>query len=369
MLKKGLTLSFIVLTSLVLASCRSDLEEYQAVFNNDYMDTLIVVKFVAESEREAETIRDGIESIYAEHHTLSTKYEPLPQDSEYLENIYTINEQPKETLEIDKPLYDMLDQARYVEEITDGYFDISMGRIVDAWKEVVSDELSGYTFAEIPEDVYEDLVETVDEIPVVEDAYELSEDDGRYYVRINSEDVELDLGALSKGYATERVNEYLQSRDMRYFSISSGSSSISLGQKFESDDDQGLFSVGLANPMKTFYDWDPELSRTYGRIYVRDASVTTSGNYEQFAVYDGLRYHHIISPKTKRPEHYYHTVTLIGPDAGLLDAISTGLFSMSPDDFDDWMDEHAEAFELEAIRFDYDESIVTDYLENTEFEE
>jgi FAD:protein FMN transferase len=369
MMKKGITLVFIGWMSLVLVSCKSKLEQYQVIFYNDYMDTLIEVKFVAESENEAEEIRDDVEAIFAEHHILSTKYEPLPQDSKYLENMYSINKKPLETVEIDKPLYDMLAQAQYAQEITDGYFDISMGRIVDVWKTVVSDEFSGYTFADIPEDVFADLIETIEEIPVVEDAFELTQDDDKYYVRINSEDVQLDLGALSKGYATERVNEYLQSRDIAYFSISSGSSSISLGRKFESDDDEGLFSVGLANPLKTFYDWDAELSRTYGRIYVRDASVTTSGNYEQFAVYDGLRYHHIISPKTKRPEHYYHTVTLIGPDAGWLDALSTGLFSMPPELFDDWMDEHADEFAIEAIRFDYDESIMTDYLENIEFQE
>lgn len=369
MMKKGLTCLFVGLMVLSLVSCKSDLEQYRVIFYNDYMDTLIEVTFVAKSENEAEEIRDDIEAIFAEYHVLSTKYEPLPADSEYLENIHSINQQPLETVEIDKPLYDMLKQAEDVENLTNGYFDISMGRIVDVWKTVVSDEFSGYTFADIPEDVFEELIETIEEIPVIEDAYSLSQDADRYYVRINSEDVQLDLGALSKGYATERVNEYLRNRDVSYFSISSGSSSISLGRKFESDDEEAFFSIGLANPLKTFYDWDSELSRTYGRIYVRDASVTTSGNYEQFAVYEGLRYHHIISPKTKRPEHFYHTVTLIGPDAGLLDALSTGLFSMPPELFDEWMEEHADDFEIEAIRFDYDESIMTEYLDHTEFQE
>jgi len=45
------------------------------------------------------------------------------------------------------------------------------------------------------------------------------------------------------------------------------------------------------------------------------------------------------------------------------------LFSMPPELFDDWMDEHADEFAIEAIRFDYDESIMTDYLENIEFQE
>jgi thiamine biosynthesis lipoprotein len=105
---------------------------------------------------------------------------------------------------------------------------------------------------------------------------------------------------------------------VEYFSITAGSSSISVAQNYNRN--TRLYHVSLANPVAP--------TGVYGMIYVKNVAINTSGNFEQYALYQGLRYHHVISPKTKMPAHYYHTVTVIGSDAGLLDALSTALFSM-----------------------------------------
>jgi thiamine biosynthesis lipoprotein len=121
-----------------------------------------------------------------------------------------------------------------------------------------------------------------------------------------------------------------------------------------------MFHISLANPVST--------SNTYGMIYVQNKAINTSGNFEQYALYNGLRYHHVVSPKTKLPAQYYHTVTVLGNDAGVLDALSTALFSMPEDIFLAFIEQHQEDLGLEVIRFNYDESITT-YLLDTMYEE
>ncbi|TVP86196.1 MAG: FAD:protein FMN transferase [Acholeplasmataceae bacterium] len=356
---------------LMLSGCRTTepedaLERYNYAFY-DYMDTFISVSLTSADAEEALGHRHAIEAIFSLYHYVSTAYEPLPEDAPYLNNIYAVNQQPGVAFEIDVELYDILVKAQAYHELTDGYFDVSIGKIIDVWKALAQTyKFSHHDPFEIPKEAFDDALDALELIEVVEDPFEVWHDDGRYYVRINSEHVKIDLGAISKGVATQKAYEYLREQDMTYFSISAGSSSITLGQNINRQDEEGVFYVSLANPMR------PENPRdeptTYGMIHVKDTGVTTSGNHEQFALYEGLRYHHIVSPFTKRPMHHYHTVTIIGYDAGLLDAVSTALFSMAPAVFDAWMEAHQETWGIEIIRYDTDGTIST-FLMDTVFEE
>jgi thiamine biosynthesis lipoprotein len=65
---------------------------------------------------------------------------------------------------------------------------------------------------------------------------------------------------------------------------------------------------------------------------------------------------------------YYHTVTILGHDAGLLDALSTALFSMPSTEFEAFMNQYQETYQLEVIRFNYDETVST-FLQSTVFED
>ncbi len=62
-----------------------------------------------------------------------------------------------------------------------------------------------------------------------------------------------------------------------------------------------------------------------------DLSLVTSGSYQRYYTVDGVRYHHIIHPKTLRPENYFVSVSIICKDGGMADALSTAVFNMSYD--------------------------------------
>ena len=340
-----------------LASCKNKTEDFRFAFS--YMYTFIAVDIKRGPADLKEEIGENLDAIFKMYHELGTYADPLPADSKYYENIYSINRKQLQKLEIDEPLYQMLKLSEEYRELTDGLFDISIGAIVDVWKNNILDDYEGYLFEEIPEEVFSDVINTVDSMEVYEDPFTLTHEGDRYYVRINYEDVKLDLGAIAKGYATQVAADYIESLGLIYYSITAGSSSIVVGKN---PDRKGeIYIVSLENPLRTGFD-----DRSYGKVNIKDTSITTSGNFEQYAEFQGLRYHHIISPETKRPMHYYHTVTLIGKNAGLLDAISTAMLSMNPSVFDAWMAKHQNHLDIEAIRYDYDGTIKT-YLKTTEF--
>lgn len=423
-MKKIISVGLILISIFMLSGCQS---EKMYTFNfYDYMDTYIRVQMMASSESDANQYHDDIDAIFSMYHDLSTSYEPLDDDSEYLENVFSMNQNIGQRLEIDQALYDLLVYAEEIKDMTNGYFDITIGKAVDVWKDVMDNQVDGFKIGdniyvyhyydgdknednkilvnqtgviesietdeedesivlsvtlsvgdqtitidkddaykkEISKSLYDQAIENINALDFSENAIVLEEEQGKYFATLSGDDIKVDLGAISKGYATQKVYEYIESLQIRNFSISSGTSSIILGENQNRADEDFVFYVALANPYQTeMLDKD-----TYGTVKVKNMSVTTSGNYEQYVLYQGDRYHHIVSPFEKMPVQYYHTVTILGEDAGLLDALSTALFSMSPEVMESWLEDYQESLNIEVIRFNQDLTVDT-FLFDTEFEE
>lgn len=356
-MKKYLMIILLLFSAFFMFSCKDNKEDLKYTYH--YMSTFISIDIKDGDGKKKDEIGKHLESIFRMYHELGTNIDELPSDTKYLENIYSINEKPLQELEINKELFEMLQESLDYYYLTEGFFDVSIGKIIDAWKDHILHETDGYLFNEIPEEVFNEVLAIIDKIEIHENPFELSTNNNKYYVKINHEDVKLDLGAIAKGYATQKAADYIEDLGYKNYSITSGSSSIVLGENPKRENN--IFIISLANPIKEI---DKKL--TYGKIYAKNTSVTTSGNYEQYAVYKDIRYHHIITPKTKKPAHYYHTVTIIGENAGLLDALSTALFNMPPEKFDEWVEKHQADLNIEIIRFNYDGTIKT-YLKDTEF--
>ena len=74
---------------------------------------------------------------------------------------------------------------------------------------------------------------------------------------------------------------------------------------------------------------DPQFSLY---INIKDISCVTSGDYERYYMYEGVKYHHIIDKDTLVPSTHFASVTILANDSGLADALSTALFAMSYED-------------------------------------
>lgn len=128
------------------------------------------------------------------------------------------------------------------------------------------------------------------------------------------------LGGIAKGVALDKAREVLLQQGFEDFMIIAG------GQVLV----QGLnggkrWRVGIRDPEKSQAEYFAVLELT-------DTCVSTSGHYEKFFFEDGVRYHHIIDPRTGFPSEGVQSVTVISQDAALADALSTAFFIMETDE-------------------------------------
>jgi thiamine biosynthesis lipoprotein len=354
-MKKIVFLLLTISSSFFLFACKNKVEDYQFSSTMYYMDTYISVGGTSKDEAHAEYILNEIDLIFDRFHQLAHNFQGLSEDSPYLENAYTLNRKIGQRVEIDSDLYDLIKTAEDYKILTNGFFDISIGKMVDAWKHFVqSDE-------EDMESLYQQTITLVDQIDTSDFDIILEHADNRFYVTLKGKDMKIDLGALAKGYAAQKAADFIINEGIEYYFISAGTSSIILGEKADSEENN--FRIGLAHPV------DLSFPRTiYGRLFAKNTSVTTSANYEQFMLYNNNRYHHIVSPITRRPMQYYHALTLIGPDAGFLDAVGTALFCMDEQAMLSWLELYQTQYELEMVYFRENGTIGV-RLVNTIFEE
>jgi thiamine biosynthesis lipoprotein len=147
-------------------------------------------------------------------------------------------------------------------------------------------------------------------------------------VRFGREGLEVNLGAIAKGYALDRMGELLRGRGARRALLSAGRSSVlALGGK------------GRGWPI----DLRPRLaSRRVGRLWIKNGAVGTSGAGEQFVEIDGRRYGNVIDPRTGRPAEGVLGASVITGDAATADALSTAFVIGGPELARRYCDAHPE---------------------------
>jgi FAD:protein FMN transferase len=136
--------------------------------------------------------------------------------------------------------------------------------------------------------------------------------------RLTHPKTRLGLGGIAKGYAVERAAALLRDHDILAFCLGVGGETYCAGEKAP-----GVpWVVGVRDPR------DPK--GLIASLPLRDAAFTTSGDYERFRVVDGVRYHHILDPRTGAPARGCRSVTILAGSATEADALSTGVFVMGP---------------------------------------
>jgi thiamine biosynthesis lipoprotein len=141
-------------------------------------------------------------------------------------------------------------------------------------------------------------------------------------VYISDPKARIDVGAVAKGYATERAAELLILRGVRSYVLNVGGNIRTIGEKSKGKG----WITGITNPDKSSKD------SFSCKVSLSDTSLVTSGDYERFFIYGGEKYHHIIDPETNMPARYFSSVSIITKDSALADALSTALFCMSYED-------------------------------------
>jgi thiamine biosynthesis lipoprotein len=208
-------------------------------------------------------------------------------------------------MHITKELFDLLTTAAQYSVITDGAFDItyaSVGYLYDFRKHIRPDE------AQIDK-----------ALPAVDYRHVLL-DPKQQTVRFSQKGVRIDLGGIAKGYAVDRGIDVLKARGYTRAYVSAGGDSRIIGDRFGKP-----WMVGIRDPRK-----DP--GEVITRIPLVDAAISTSGDYERFFDEDGVRYHHIIDPRTGHSASKVRSATVIGPSATRTDGLSKTAFVLGPEE-------------------------------------
>ena len=160
----------------------------------------------------------------------------------------------------------------------------------------------------------------------------------------------LDLGAVGKGYASDKVEELLRAEGVTSALLDLGGNIVMIGSRPDGSD----WRLGLQSPFE---------NDTVGVLTASDCAVVTSGNYENFFTADnGTIYGHIIDPAAGCPvNNDLASVTIVAKDGKLCDALSTSLFVMGTDGAIEYWREHP-TFEMILITQDH-QVLVTEGLE------
>lgn len=210
----------------------------------------------------------------------------------------------KAAVDVAPEVIEVVRKALLVSALSGGAFDPTVGALSKAWGP------SGEKGEVPPQAEIKKLLEFVDHKSVVVDEH------GRW-VRLKKEGMALNLGGVAKGFLVEKAALELKRHGTSRAIIHAGGDMLVFGAPEDEP-----FKIGIQHPRE---------KKLLGEALLRDGAVASSGDYERFFEKDGVRYHHILDPKTGFPARGARAVTLIAKDPTVADALSTAVFVLGPD--------------------------------------
>ncbi|MFV2060467.1 MAG: FAD:protein FMN transferase [Gammaproteobacteria bacterium] len=207
-------------------------------------------------------------------------------------------------------IHDLLVDGKKYSRLSHGLFNPAMGRFTKLWG-FNTDKL---TVTAPP--AATEINALLDKMPSMNDLQIKG-------VRIKSSNpnVFFDFGAMAKGLAVDKAIKSLNEFNIHNAMINAGGDIKVIGKHGDRP-----WHIGIRHPRKK----DSILA---GIDLLANESIFTSGDYERYFMYKGVRYHHIIDPRTGYPATKSISVTVIHPDAALADAAATALFVAGPDEW------------------------------------
>ena len=297
-------------------ACTSKSEKrYEASFL-ELFDTVTTIVGYAESEEKFTEYSQMIYDYLNEYNKLYDIY----NNYEGINNLKTINDNAGiAPVKVDSRIIDLLKFSKEAYELTDGKVNIAYGAVLSLWHEHREVGLDDPENATLPD--FEDLQRRAQHT----DISKLIIDEAASTVYLEDPEMSLDVGAIAKGYATEKTAQAMEKAGFVNGMISVGGNVRTIGSKL----DKGKavpWSVGIQNPDLN------SAKKTLYILNVSEYSLVTSGIYERYYTVNGKNYHHIIDPKTLMPADHFVSVSIVCPDSGLADALSTAVFIMPYDD-------------------------------------
>ena len=288
-------LSFSLL-SLLITSMHAGFADQWVVRDGQAMGTTIHTEVWHQDQRLAEQVADEVINIMNHVDQLMS---PYIESSE----LSLVNRQASQApVQISDELFKVIERSIFYSELTHGAFDItyaSIGYMYD-FREAIRPSRNQLD-SHVRYINYKNIV--------------LDPSDNSVFFR--DPNVRIDLGGIAKGFAVDLAIEKAAQSGVENILVTAGGDSRILGDRAGRP-----WVIGIRHPM--------DKNRVIAKLPLADESLSTSGDYERYFDEDGVRYHHILDPKTGDSARDVRSVTILGPQAMDTDALSTSVFVMGP---------------------------------------
>jgi thiamine biosynthesis lipoprotein len=262
------------------------------------MGTVIEFKLYCQNK---EFCNEAIFEAYTEVKRLDDMLSNYKSDS----NLAQVNTYAgKGRIKVPSEFIELTERAVYFSNLTDGAFDITVGELVDLWKNSQQKD-------KMPDEraIKRTVSECVGSKKITLYAREKE-------IELKSSCLSIDFGGIGKGYAVDRALRILRDKGIENGLINFSGNIYAIG----SPPGEEGWRIAIKHPRMK------DEALTF--IEVRDMAVSTSGDYERYFEIGGKRFSHIIDPRTGYPVEYVPSVTVIAENATDADALSTAVSVM-----------------------------------------
>ena len=288
----------------LMTGCGREATEMKVTREIFAMDTIMELTVYGEQGEEAMT--EAVQLI----NRLDRLFSVTDKESD----ISKINAAGGKPVKVAEETYELIEQSKEYSAETDGAFDISIYPLVKAW---------GFTKERQHVPTEKERTEAMNKID-----YRKIQCLPDCQIQMEPE-MEIDLGAVAKGYVSQRIMDLWKQRGVTSAIVSLGGNVQTIGKK----EDGSNYQVGITDPA--------DGSSLFGTMAVEDRAVVTSGIYQRNFTERGVFYHHIMNASTGMPaENDLASVTVITEDGTKADALATALFVMGEEEIEKYQKSH-----------------------------
>lgn len=275
--------------SILVAQTNFDIERKVVLMGSKFQIT-IVANDSAVANKQIDLAIEEIERI----ENLISEWQPHTQVSEVNRNAGI------KPVKVDKELFELTKRALYYSKISNGAFDISTTALDKVWK------FDGSMTEKPTEESIAKSIKNVGYQHIVLDSVHST-------IFLKKSGMKIGFGSIGKGYAADKGRELMQKLGVQAGIVNASGDIATWGTQPNGKP----WRIGINNPFKR--------QHTAKILKLKNRAVATSGSYEKYAEIDGVRYAHIINPKTGYPSTGLTSVTIYGPSAEFANALSTSI--------------------------------------------
>lgn len=253
------------------------------------LGTVVEIQVSDEDEQKAE---DAISQAFSEVKRIDYLFTTYNEESP----VWKINNNNDTLIKVDSEIYNLLVLCDSVTRLSEGCFDVSLDNLTKAW---------GF-YTDNPHLPTKAAIDSA----LNSSGWKNIHLKGNQTI-IRRKIVGLNFGAIAKGYAVDKAIDVLKKFEIKKALVNAGGEIKVIGSDWK---------VGIQHPR--------DERGIVAVVKLNDMTVATSGDYEQYFEQDGIRYHHIIDPKTGYPARGLQSVTVINESNSFADALATAVFVM-----------------------------------------